>query len=73
MDRTAMAADIRHLIEHYGVKAITYRPQKPDRDIGIKAEHTISQKLLGRVIGLIQRRGYEVIIDKKASTQKDNQ
>tara|TARA_Y100000310_G_C20482046_1_gene715144 strand:+ start:606 stop:842 length:237 start_codon:yes stop_codon:yes gene_type:complete len=68
IDRNAMAADIRHLIEHYGVDTTTYRPENPKRDIGIEAKNTISQKLLGRIIGLIQRRGYEI-----TSSQQDNQ
>ena len=71
LERAAMATDIKHLLAHYDIPIKTYKPH--NADMGLEAKKELSQKLLGRVIGLIQRRGYEVTIQDHGPTIRKQQ
>ena len=43
------------------IKTTTFEPE--DAEIGIKAHQVVSKKLLAKIVGLIQRRGYEITIN----------
>ena len=67
-----MATDIKHLLAHYDIPVETYKPH--NADMGLEAKKELSQQLLGREIGLIQRRGYEVTVkDHDGTTIKKQQ
>tara|TARA_R100000808_G_scaffold6488_1_gene19255 strand:- start:7205 stop:7453 length:249 start_codon:yes stop_codon:yes gene_type:complete len=63
------AQKIRALFANNKIKNTTYEPQ--NADIGVVAHQVINKKLLGQIVGLIQRSGYEItLIDNKNKEAK---
>ena len=63
-DSKRFAQKIRKLFTNNKITTDTYVPE--NATIGIKAHQIINQKLLGKLIGLIQRRDYSItVIDNK--------
>ena len=57
-DAARFAQKIRTLLTNHKITTDTYKPD--NATIGIKVHENINQKLLGKVVGLIQRSGYEL-------------
>jgi|8_EtaG_2_1085327.scaffolds.fasta_scaffold17232_3 hypothetical protein len=60
-EQIKIAQKIRRLLINNKIKTTTFEPT--DADIGIKAHEIISKKLLGRIVGLVQRSGYEITLN----------
>lgn len=58
-EQIELAHKIRSLLIANKIKNTTYEPQSAD--IGIKAHQNINKELLGQIVGLVQRSGYEVV------------
>ena len=62
-DAARFAQKLRKLLTNNKITTDTYVPQ--NATIGIKAHEIINQKILGKVVGLIQRSGYEITTNNK--------
>ena len=62
-DAARFAQKLRKLLTNNKITTDTYVPK--NATIGIKAHEIINQKILGKVVGLIQRSGYEITTNNK--------
>ena len=62
-DTARFAQKLRKLLTNNKITTDTYVPK--NATIGIKAHEIINQKILGKVVGLIQRSGYEITTNNK--------
>tara|TARA_R110002020_G_scaffold44223_5_gene127768 strand:+ start:646 stop:885 length:240 start_codon:yes stop_codon:yes gene_type:complete len=58
-----IAHKVRKILITSGIKTTTYEPE--DAQIGIKVHEVLSEKLLAKIFGLIQRRGYDITINNQ--------
>ena len=66
-EQLELAHKIRSLFITSGIKTSTYEPK--NASVGIKAHQNISKKLLGQVVGLVHRSGYEIVKATSALTE----
>jgi len=67
-EQLELTQKIRSLLINNSIKTSTYIPE--DAEIGLKAHQIISKKILGQIVGLVQRSGYEMVTTKVKKQKK---